>query len=318
METMMKQLFAWDNTYNDRAWTALRLALRHKSDLHAHRMEHIRATIEERVFHARFPPELRIKVAEAMVSVQRLHWRLDAEASLQSAADGEFAWPDNIGQDTRVQLRQMTEVPLFTHATIELSAKVLYPRNDPPLAIPKVLAGNEHCVRYLVLDIEVLLQSDGEAADDYVMRANRGMEVLTQHFPTLKTCIISILFRDPHAHASHNSMLDTETISRHIDFFRRRIEKCGPHTAKLIETFGEKRPGKRKYVQFAYETDRQAHAGSLIEVVHCNKPEVPADMSMSIKPEPYGYCIFAQAYTGCRSIDVRKRQKATRKASAYR
>jgi hypothetical protein len=149
------------------------------------------------------PQELLDRIIKDAMPSQRLRWR-PAE-SLRSVVEEPFKWPSSIPTAQFEILRHAEGLILLENANIGLPTRHRLQGNSMVLDIPNALKGNEECVRYLVLDVQ--LEDRNAISQRELNRTLRSMGAMETTFSGLKTYVLSLFVRNRRAWRTDLSFL---------------------------------------------------------------------------------------------------------------
>lgn len=132
-------------------------------------------------------------------------------------------------------------------AIIELPAEFTPPNDAPIFVTPPALAGKEHHVRHLVLDIKLDLR-DG-AVQTQLNRASKGMRLMSSRLPNLESFVASLLIGN-RKHESRAKSFGAEMLNIRNRVTWKMIETLRTSLVEFCHVLRARGPGRRKFIRF--------------------------------------------------------------------
>jgi hypothetical protein len=256
-----RHLAAWRYQQDRRqlhSMQALKLVLKFKADKHARFLE-LRNDCLERITGLSFPRELLTQVLEANIESQVPYWRIDHSASLSKVADTAFSkWPEGFGGNLQCLVRDISARAILERSLIIIPAVFTL---QFTLTTPPKVQGNEHHIRYLVLDLRTT-PHDG-AHNRELSRCSQSMASLKSLFQNLESCVILIHLVHNTGHITGPRVL-TDALGRPTfvvsTLSYRNVKSIGNVITleqtfiEFVATFLRQGPGKRNFVRFTHSS----------------------------------------------------------------
>lgn len=244
------------------------------------------------------PPELLDKVLEAAIVLNRVKWRSPerprnmpisewVEPSLESRINDCFHWPPGIDPETHQMLNQRAAALCLKKAIFELPAHFTVQNSGMSLNIPLAIRGKETVIQQLIFEITIDNREGNYQAE--LNRTISHMSELKTHFSRLRTCVMSVFFKEGCYHMKSPLML--QRLSRTNRTGYAQTESLQASLLKLINVFHMSGPGSRKFIRFSHE------AGSLDQCDFCGPLVDITKTAVTIASEQNDGVISARAET---------------------
>jgi hypothetical protein len=209
-----------------------------------------------------FPPELLILITKLVIESQLPRCTFTSSHTLEAFAAELFATSDSTPSGVRDILQQTAAEELVKISSIRIAAKF---NQTSALTIPLTLAGKEHHIRHLELDLRARVFNDWPHTQ--LNRSIAGMASMASSFVALETCVIL-------CHFQHHVMVDIDNISPAqntigTDMLGVRVSPQSPGMSTLqdsllafIKAFMEQGPGKQKFIRFRHFSRKGEDAGA--------------------------------------------------------